>query len=249
MKARWHKRGTGLVWMFLLLWSVACQKVELPTEEPEGTEQPNGGNGSQTTPGADENPLPEEVDVPTVSDIFSIYDGVDLEADYETWVAGYIVGSCTGTTISSASFSSEKASNSNILIADAPGVTDVDVCMPVELEKGSHLRDDLNLSDNQENLGRRVALYGLVKKYFRVIGLKGAEDYEWMNGGDEMEEPEPTPEPEPDPEPTPDPDPEPEPEPEPTPDPEPTPEPDGNDTITIADSSAVIHGGRLLGRD
>ena len=149
MKARWHKRGTGLVWMFLLLWSVACQKVELPTEEPEGTEQPNGGNGSQTTPGADENPLPEEVDVPTVSDIFSIYDGVDLEADYETWVAGYIVGSCTGTTISSASFSSEKASNSNILIADAPGVTDVDVCMPVELEKGSHLRDDLNLSDNQ----------------------------------------------------------------------------------------------------
>ena len=107
--------------------------------------------------------------------------------------------------------------------------------------------DDLNLSDNPENLGRRVALYGLVKKYFRVIGLKGAEDYEWMNGGDEMEEPEPTPEPEPDPEPTPDPDPEP--EPEPTPDPEPTPEPDGNDTITIADSSAVIHGGRLLGRD
>lgn len=239
MKARWHKRGTGLVWMFLLLWSVACQKVELPTE------QPNGGNGSQTTQGADENPLPEEVDVPTVSDIFSIYDGVDLEADYETWVAGYIVGSCTGTTISSASFSSEKASNSNILIADAPGVTDVDVCMPVELGKGSHLRDDLNLSDNPENLGRRVALYGLVKKYFRVIGLKGAEDYEWMNGGDEMEEPEPTPEP--DPEPTPDP--EPEPEPEPTPDPEPTPEPDGNDTITIADSSAVIHGGRLLGRD
>ena len=62
MKARWRKRGTGLVWMFLLLWSVACQKVELPTEEPEGTEQPNGGNGSQTTPGADENPLPEEVD-------------------------------------------------------------------------------------------------------------------------------------------------------------------------------------------
>ncbi|MCD8318828.1 MAG: DUF6359 domain-containing protein [Paraprevotella sp.] len=213
--------------------ALSCQKVELPSEDGEDTTQP--GQAS-TTPGGteDADPLPPEyVETYTVADIQEQYAGEELDFDYEVGVVGYIVESCTGNTISSALFSADGASRSNILIADSKGETDVDRCLPVELKSGSDVRDGLNLADHPENIGQRVYLYSLVKKYFRVVGLRSTLYYRWVAGGeDEPEQPE-TPE-------------EPDPLPQPDPDPDPLPQPNRTDTIPIGQNPSVVPGGRSV---
>ncbi len=229
MKAGWHRWGAGLLGMGMLVWGAACQKVELPVDETGGTEQTgSGGNGSQDISGTGEHPLPEEMDILSVAEVMSVYAGMDLDADYEVCVIGYIVGSCTGSAISTAKFSADGARESNLLIADAPDETDVAYCMPVELKNGSEARDELNLASHPGNLGRRVALCGLVKHYFRVIGLKGLERYEWKEGEDIGETPEPDTHPEE----------------EPDYGEEPPQTEDENETITVVDTPAVIPDGR-----
>ena len=216
----------------------------LPPDEPDDSEEP------------DESDEPDEPepgdgygDVLTVNEVLAVYEGIGSEDSYEEKVVGYIVGSCTGTSLSTALFGAEGASRSNILIADTPAETDVDRCMPVELKNGTAERAALNLSDHPENIGQRVYLLGLVEKYFGVTGLKGVDYYEWAqpeeeplppDNPDEPDEPDNPDEGEEDPD-TPvvpdDPD-------------EPTPEPgdgtDGRDTITVDDTPAVVPGGRSI---
>lgn len=215
-----------VVWGLLMLGICgACQKVELPSGEDSEESGLNGGDSDGRPSDEEETPLPPDyVEAFSVADVLSTYDGVDLESDYEAGVVGYIVGSCTGTTIGSASFSAEEASLSNVLIADVRGETNVDKCLPVELKKGTDVRADLNLADHPENMGKRVFVYGLVKSYFRVVGLKSTALYEWIEeDGEQPENPE---------------------EPE-NPDPE-QPVPDRNDTIIIDGRPVIIPGGRSV---
>ena len=193
----------------------------------------------------------------TVAGILSEYEGVDLDTDYEEMVVGYIVGACDGT-MKNALFTIDEIRaagvNTNLLIADSKDERDASRCMPVELKKGTDVREEANLVDNPEALGRRIGLLGLVKTYFKVVGLKNVAYHEWLTNGGDVEEPEPEPEEPEEPEgpeesekPEKPEEPEEPEEPEPTPDPDPEPGPIQKDTIIIDSQPGHIEGGRSIG--
>lgn len=91
------------------------------------------------------------------------------------WVTGYIVG-CLEGSVSKVLFGLPAETNTNIIIADAADCTDVNLCIPVELPKGT-VRTGLNLVDNKTNLGKKVTLKCNIEKYFSIAGLKGTSEY------------------------------------------------------------------------
>ena len=94
-----------------------------------------------------------------------------LTASGYGYVKGYIVGYVDGKTLSEgARFSADGAVETNILIADKAGETDLSKCMPVQLPAGA-IRDALKLT-NASNLGKQATLYGSFEKYFGTAGLK-----------------------------------------------------------------------------
>lgn len=214
----------------------ACQKLDLPSEEGEDKEQPGQTGGK---PGEEGNTpsSPENVGGKTVAMILSEYEGVDLEEDYEEKVVGYIVGACKNT-IKNALFTADEIRaagiSTNLLIADSKDEKDASRCMPVELKKGSDVRDEANLVDNPQALGRRIGLFGLVKKYFGVVGLKDVVFLGWLTNGGNEDEPKPD---EPDKPGTPD---------NPKPDVPDTLDSDKKDTIGIDTVPEHIEGGRSI---
>ena len=226
-------------WLCLLAGlCLSCQKVDLPSGGQDDAQEQAGQpatDGSGT--GQDGEGQPDSyAGAYTVAGILSTYGDADLETGYEAGVVGYIVGSCTGTSISTALFAAEGASRSNLLIADTRTETDVDRCLPVELKNGTDVRDDLNLQDHPENLGQRVYVYALVKRYFRVTGLRETTYYEWVEEEDGTEGPA---EPEVPADSVPE---EPE-EPE-----EPGPGPEYRDTVAVDDMPGTVQGGRIRTR-
>lgn len=101
--------------------------------------------------------------------------------DNAAWVKGYIVGYVpTGSSkLEDAVFGAtgDKVSVSNILIADNADVTDYTQCVPVQLVAKTDARDELNLFDNPENLGKEVSLLGDLTAYFSVCGIKNTSEY------------------------------------------------------------------------
>lgn len=106
------------------------------------------------------------------------------------WVAGYIVGSCVDKSYSSATFTADGASNTNLLMADAPDCTDASKCIPVAI--AIPLRDGLSLQKNPGNLGKKLDIKGDIIKYFGVPGLKETIEYK-LNGAGGGDTPTPSP--------------------------------------------------------
>lgn len=93
----------------------------------------------------------------------------------DVWVSGYIVGGDLSS--SSASFEPPFKSRTNILLGPRSSTTDRSSCLSVQLSSGD-LRDNLNLVDNPDMLGRKVVLKGdIVEAYFGIPGLKNISDY------------------------------------------------------------------------
>ena len=148
----------------------ACQKVDLPSEEGEDTEQPGQtgdkpGNEGHEPGGADEPedevPLPPEYEGAwTVAGILSEYEGVDLDTDYEEMVVGYIVGACDGT-MKNALFTIDEIRaagvNTNLLIADSKDERDASRCMPIELKKREF---EIKLENSQLSVIDKVNVNG-----------------------------------------------------------------------------------------
>lgn len=97
------------------------------------------------------------------------------------WVKGYIVGTSPGKTAAEFVPSADNASASNIFIANTPGETDYTKCVPVQLPVGD-VRTALSLQLNPGNLGKKVALYGSLEKYFGQNGLKTPTEFD-LEGG------------------------------------------------------------------
>ncbi len=87
------------------------------------------------------------------------------------YVKGYIVGNAPDKTISSAIFTADGASETNILIAASADETQTANCMAVQLPTGD-IRTKLNLSANPSNLKKEVILYGNIENYFGQVGIK-----------------------------------------------------------------------------
>lgn len=100
------------------------------------------------------------------------------------WVTGYIVGTVTDKSIQTdAEFGTANASNTNLLIALTPEVTDYTQCVPLQLPTGA-IRTALSLQQNPGNLGKVVSVYGSIEKYFGVMGVKTITEYTIEGGGD-----------------------------------------------------------------
>ena len=97
-------------------------------------------------------------------------------------VVGYIVGYVEGTSIGMAVFGSGDI-ESNIIIADNPYEDDPFNTVPVQLSTGStyaKVRNDLNLYQHPENLGRKVVVTGKITTYMKWAGMKNTKDYRFL---------------------------------------------------------------------
>lgn len=103
------------------------------------------------------------------------------------WSQGYIIGSVTDMSYTSAVVGVENASTTNILIADSPSETDFSKCVPVQLPDNA-VRPALNLQANPGNLGKLVKVQGNLEKYFGVAGIKVVTAFE-IEGGSSVTPP------------------------------------------------------------
>ncbi|WNS74136.1 endonuclease [Bacillus sp. DTU_2020_1000418_1_SI_GHA_SEK_038] len=73
--------------------------------------------------------------------------------------------------------------NTNIAIADSADETDGRRILPVQLTQGA-IRDELNLRDHPENLGKKIQITGSLEAYFVVPGLKNPKAYSFSDGSE-----------------------------------------------------------------
>ncbi|MBR3009871.1 MAG: chitobiase/beta-hexosaminidase C-terminal domain-containing protein [Prevotella sp.] len=102
------------------------------------------------------------------------------DGQQKVWVKGYIVGYVEGQAYATgAHFDADGCeTKTNLLLATNYNETNVENCIPVQLPNGD-VRNDLNLQDHPDNLGKEVKLYGYVLKYFSVPGFKNVTAYEF----------------------------------------------------------------------
>ena len=133
---------------------------------------------------------------------FSVSEGIRNQGAVDTlWVKGYIVGSVKNgvTSVSGAGdieFSAPFTSPTNVLIAGSPTETDHTKCIVVNLPAGQPLRSEVNLLDNPGNVGKELLVFGKLRTYFGLPGLRDNQgsDFELDGAGT-------TPNPDPDPDP------------------------------------------------
>lgn len=158
--------------LFLILAS--CEKPVYDPEEDneEKKENPaNRDNGGWT----DSNGSSEWF----VGDTISVADFKANAYSGAVWVKGYIVGCGSTTGGYKFTFSSPFDSNTSILIADDKNESEKKNIIPVQLKKGSEMRNELNLVDNPQNAGKQIAVYGFQTSYMKMKGIKDAISYEF----------------------------------------------------------------------
>lgn len=157
-----------LILFLLLCCTASCGKIELEDPQPPTDKEDQGGDATETEPG--------QSDVLRVSQLATVEDGSLV------YVGGYIVGYVSGRTLKQTVFSANAAVETNIVIADRVDCTDPSLCAAVQLTKGSEAREDLNLSDNPDNLGRYVIVDGTKAAYYYAPGIKSLLGYKWAEG-------------------------------------------------------------------
>lgn len=171
----------------LLIGFGSCEKAEYSndddgtgdvTENVKGTDNEGDGtddNGEDTdmehAGGEDDDtPLGATVDVSTFRNT-PIYNQV--------WVVGYIVGAATGANGRTRyDFTPPFDYDTALLLADDPDADTEDETISVCLTGGSKkMRALLNLADNPDNRGQRLAVFGFQAKYLKIPGIKHIDAY------------------------------------------------------------------------
>lgn len=112
-----------------------------------------------------------------VSRAYSVSQAHTHAGEKGVWVYGYIVGGDLSS--SKCSFDAPFSARTNLAIAARSSCTDKASCLSVQLSKGD-IRDDINLVDHEEYLGRQIYLKGdIVESYFGITGLQNLTDYRW----------------------------------------------------------------------
>lgn len=150
--------------LLLSLFSVSCTKLELPEEIDKDK--------------TDKGDTPTSPSQPDDSGAYSIASLQKVEEGESILLKGYIVGYVPTTSINKTCFSVTDAVYTNIVLADSPQEKEPNNCAAIQLKKGSEARDELNLQDNPEMLGKCVLVYGDVATYMGSKGLKNVESYE-----------------------------------------------------------------------
>lgn len=113
----------------------------------------------------------------TVADVL---DGSALQG--EAWVIGYAVGA-TRQSLSNAEFSADAASNTCILLSMDSLATDIDSCIPAQLEK-ANVRALFSLPSDPSRFRQCVLIHGVIGQYMRKNGLRSVDEGRWMLGFD-----------------------------------------------------------------
>ena len=159
--------------MMFALSLVSCEKAPMsPIKEPD-TPQPINPDDSVISP---EDSLGRYISVAQAKYYAetAMFDSIDVNG-----IVGYVVGAINGTSLLAADYTPPFTVKSNILIADNPLEKNVDRCMPVQLEKDTRFREELNLADNPNNFGKKIIAEGVVSDYFRTYGIKPLTGYAW----------------------------------------------------------------------
>lgn len=110
-----------------------------------------------------------------VDDVQYLYNR-DGDSQELVWIEGYIVGYADGTPLTTGSIfdkvTNDSIENTNVLIANVAGTTDVNEVLPIQLPKGS-IRTGLKIT---KVYGEKVLLQGKIQKYFSVAGVKSTAD-------------------------------------------------------------------------
>lgn len=105
----------------------------------------------------------------TVSDL-----AMKLGAE-DVWVAGYIVGG--DVTTSTVVFEPPFTKESNLAIADNTRASTREECAAIELPSSSDIREDVNLMDHPQYLGRKIYVKGDIENYFGHPGIKNIKEF------------------------------------------------------------------------
>ena len=99
----------------------------------------------------------------------------------QVWVVGYIVGAATGAGNNCRyEFGPTFSYDTAILLADDPEADDVGQVVAVSLTNSSEeVRGKLNLRDNPDNKGKRMAVFGIQKDYLDIVGIKSIDAYKF----------------------------------------------------------------------
>lgn len=109
------------------------------------------------------------------SDALTVSQAQSAAGEEDVWVSGYITGG--DLTSASASFEGPFSSRTCLLLGPRSSTKDRASCISVQLPAGE-VREALNLVDNPELLGRKVAVRGdLVESYYGLTGLKNCSEY------------------------------------------------------------------------
>lgn len=148
--------------------------IQGPTEETIDTIVGLVPDATPTTPG-------EPAPVPGVTsegngseeNPYNVTQAKEKEAgDERVWVYGYILGS-----VKDANLVIDNSEATNIILGlseDSEGVI-----IPVQLPSGD-IRKGLNVIDNPDNIGKKVAVYGKLTSYFKTQGIKSVNAYKFL---------------------------------------------------------------------
>lgn len=120
----------------------------------------------------------------TADDPYNVASGIGMQGqDVIAWVQGYIVGAVKNGTTSVSSnddinWTAPFDSFTNVVIADDANCTEIANCIIVNLPSGKPLRQQVNLYDNPDNLGKLLAVNGKLRVYFGQAGLRDSNGTE-----------------------------------------------------------------------
>ena len=161
-----------LYFILALVLTTSCEKgyylLEEGTENTETTEDTEGtaDNGDGGASGGSQGEGTDSDD-----EMLTVAQFMEMTLSGQQWVAGYVVGACT-KTINNADFEPPFEDPQALLLADTYGETDKERVITIGLPSGSKVRRELNLVDNPENYGKRIAFYGEQCVYLKVKGIK-----------------------------------------------------------------------------
>lgn len=125
----------------------------------------------------------------TAADVQYLFKHEQAPAE-DVWVKGTILGNVNtsnGTTVVPNVFTDvngdgqvtkdDCAEGETVAVASNLSLGDETANIPVQLVAKTVVRDDLNILDHQDNIGKTVWLYGKIQKYCGVAGLKETSDY------------------------------------------------------------------------
>ena len=145
----------------------------------EGEAGSGGGGGGVTPP----TPGPTSGSG-TQTDPYNVAAGIANQGTAEgnaptAWIQGYIVGAVKNGPHSVSSnddinWAAPFDLNTNVLIADDPSCHEISQCIIVNLPNNKPLRNQVNLVDHPENLGKTLAVTGKLYPYFGKAGLKNS---------------------------------------------------------------------------